>query len=308
MDLDVVEEQGAAGNEAYPVDAVPRHGHGDVLEPDDVRGAGVDGHAGAAGREDAALGSTAVDGERLGDGDRAEAARVQHAEHASRGSLGDGPREGLARRGAAARIGIVANAGHPGAGGLCPGAAREETQGQREGWPVKDGDAHVTPPMTLAGPRSGWLHYAAHPPRRPLPRSFDNASPVADRPGDPGPVGEPRSYRPWTTSGASLPLAEPAPFRVNPAGSAALTVHCGTAAASDGDSSCDVSFPWPGCCSCRCPWPQCPRPPSPSPAMRPAPVRRWTPIATAPSIAPKRRRRRASPRASTSSIATTMAA
>jgi hypothetical protein len=54
----------------------------------------------------------------FGDGDDTEAARIEDGDLAARGGLRDGAREGLAGGGAAAGVGIVADAGDPGASGL----------------------------------------------------------------------------------------------------------------------------------------------------------------------------------------------
>ena len=56
----------------------------------------------------------------------AEAAGIEHADLAARSGLGDRAGEGLARRGAAARVDVVADAGDPGPGRLGGGGARAE--------------------------------------------------------------------------------------------------------------------------------------------------------------------------------------
>ena len=61
---------------------------------------------------------SAGDGDRLGDGHAAEAARIEDVDLAAGGGLRDGAREGLAGRGAAARVGVVADARDPGPGRL----------------------------------------------------------------------------------------------------------------------------------------------------------------------------------------------
>ena len=81
------------------------------------RGRHVDGDAVAAG-ERAALGIGAGDGHRLDDRHGAEAARIEAVDLAARGGLRDRAGEGLARRGAAARIDVVADARNPGASRL----------------------------------------------------------------------------------------------------------------------------------------------------------------------------------------------
>ena len=62
-----------------------------------------------------------VDGDRLGDRHGAKAARIEAIDLAAGGGLGNGAGERLARGGAAARIGVVADAGNPGAGRLSAG-------------------------------------------------------------------------------------------------------------------------------------------------------------------------------------------
>jgi hypothetical protein len=61
---------------------------------------------------------TAIDGDRFGDCHRAEAAGVKAVDLAVDGGLGDGAGKRLARRGATARIGIIAHSRDPGAGRL----------------------------------------------------------------------------------------------------------------------------------------------------------------------------------------------
>src|SRR6266568_45396 len=72
--------------------------------------ADVDGD-GAANRIPRAGGpGRARDGDRKGDGDRAELAGIEAVDLAARSRLGEGPGEGLAGRGAAAGVGVVARA------------------------------------------------------------------------------------------------------------------------------------------------------------------------------------------------------
>ena len=80
----------------------------------------------ATAGERSALRIMAVDGHRLGDRHGAVAARIQAVDLAARGGLRDRAGEGLARRRAAARIDVVADAGHPGAGGLSLGRGGAE--------------------------------------------------------------------------------------------------------------------------------------------------------------------------------------
>src|ERR1700732_460509 len=65
-----------------------------------------------------------VDRDRLGDRHRAEAAGIEGIDLSAGRGFRDCPGECLARCGAAARIGVVADAGHPGAGCLRLSAAR----------------------------------------------------------------------------------------------------------------------------------------------------------------------------------------
>src|SRR5262249_50962094 len=90
-----------------PLDVEPAQG-------DDGAGS-VDVDAIGAGGQDPRQRMRTVDGNRLGDGDRAEAARIQTIDDAAGGGLRDRARERLARCRAAARIGVVAYARHPGA-------------------------------------------------------------------------------------------------------------------------------------------------------------------------------------------------
>ena len=68
--------------------------------------------------------------DRLGNSQSAKAARIERVNFAARGGLGYGARKRLARRGAAARIGVVADARNPRAG--CLGAGRRTGQDGRD--------------------------------------------------------------------------------------------------------------------------------------------------------------------------------
>src|SRR5262249_52232293 len=78
------------------------------------RGAVVDVYTVGAGRQDGAERAAAVEGYRLGDGDGAEAARIEAVDLTAGGGLRDRSGEGLARRCAAARVNVVADARYPG--------------------------------------------------------------------------------------------------------------------------------------------------------------------------------------------------
>src|SRR5262249_44275731 len=93
---------------------------------DDVDSGGVDVNAVGSGGQDRAHDSAAaaVDGDRLGDGDGAEPARIETVDFAAGRSLGDGAGKRLAGRGTAARIDVVADARDPGSGGLSMGRSR----------------------------------------------------------------------------------------------------------------------------------------------------------------------------------------
>src|SRR5581483_2076099 len=107
----------------------------DAAQDDADPGAGDD-DAVAAGREDRAQGPAAIQGDRLGDGHRAEPAGIKAVDLAARGGLRDGAGKRLARRGAAARVDVVADAGNPGAGGLGAGRGGGK-QSQRKGGAAK---------------------------------------------------------------------------------------------------------------------------------------------------------------------------
>src|SRR5262249_38695550 len=90
-----------------------------VLDDDDV--GGCRGNIEAVGARDQGRGdlaAAAIDGDRLGDGEAAEAARIERIDFAAVGGLRDRAGPSLARRRAAARIDVVADAGDPGARGL----------------------------------------------------------------------------------------------------------------------------------------------------------------------------------------------
>src|SRR5436190_4196222 len=119
LDLHMLEME-AVRDRAEVLDAVDA-GRAEAVDADpakDDRVAGIAGRqidddAVEAGVGDAGNLAVAADRDRLRDRDGAETARIEHVDLAARGGLADRAREGLAGRGAAARIGIVADAGHP---------------------------------------------------------------------------------------------------------------------------------------------------------------------------------------------------
>src|SRR4029078_11479443 len=102
-------DAGEAGAEPLDVEAAQHDGVGRE---------GVDDDAVRPRAQHAGLEAFRADGDRLRDGDGAEAARIEDVDLAARGGLRDRAGERLARRGAAARVRIVADAGNPGAGRL----------------------------------------------------------------------------------------------------------------------------------------------------------------------------------------------
>ncbi len=125
------DDQRGAGEEADAVEPGSGAIDADVAQAHDVVGTSVHDHAVGAGIEHAAPDAAAVDGDRLGDGDPAEAARVEHGDRAAGRGLDDRAGEGLARRGAAARIDVVADARDPGAGRLGAGRRPGGSRGSR---------------------------------------------------------------------------------------------------------------------------------------------------------------------------------
>src|SRR5207237_1240526 len=121
-DVDVSDLQPLARGKADTVDA----GVGGVaavaeqaVEPNVTQGHDVGrlgGDVDSVGARDQGgrdLAAAAVEGDRLRDGHGAEAAGIERVDLAAVRRLRDGARPGLARRGAAAWIGVVADAGDP---------------------------------------------------------------------------------------------------------------------------------------------------------------------------------------------------
>src|SRR5262249_27114876 len=90
----------------------------------DIRASGVDHESVCARDQHTGKTGDPIDGDRLGDRDGTIAAWIERVDLPCRSGLRNRSRECLAWRGAAARIGIVANAGHPGA---CGSAGKKHT-------------------------------------------------------------------------------------------------------------------------------------------------------------------------------------
>jgi hypothetical protein len=104
-----------AGVDAIEIEVAQAHGLSHVRLREAVEG---DVDAVGPGVKDGSEHLVAIDGDRFGDCHRAEAAGVKAVDLAVDGGLGDGAGERLARRGATARIGIIAHSRDPGAGRL----------------------------------------------------------------------------------------------------------------------------------------------------------------------------------------------
>ena len=138
--LDIDEAPGApaenpdaddAGVKALEVDVAEVHGLPRVRY-----GKGVEGNIDAvrSGMEDRGEHLVTIDRDRFGDGQRAEATGIEAVDLAVHGRLRDRTREGLARRRAAARIGVIADTRHPGPAGLrVSGIGNEEESDHRSG-------------------------------------------------------------------------------------------------------------------------------------------------------------------------------
>jgi len=141
-----------------PVDAAVLHGKGsalkesDAVEPGagavdvepaqhDMDAGGVDEDAVGPGREHAAEAALVDDGDRLGDGDGAEAAGVEDADLTTGGGLRDGARERLARSRAAAGVGVVTDPPTPRCAWLGPMRAWRRREGDRCRWSRSEGCA-----------------------------------------------------------------------------------------------------------------------------------------------------------------------
>jgi hypothetical protein len=104
-----------AGVDAIEIEVAQAHGFAHVGLCETVE---RDVDAVGPGVKDGSEHLVAIDGDRFGDRHRAEAAGVKAVDLAVDGGFGDGAGERLARRGATARIGIIAHSRDPGAGRL----------------------------------------------------------------------------------------------------------------------------------------------------------------------------------------------
>ena len=107
-----------AGEHAHAMKAGPEPLDVEPFKHDPVGRRGADDNAVRSGHQHARFDVIGANGDRLGDGHRAEAAGIEHVDLAARGGLGNRARESLAWRSAAARICVVTDARDPGSGGL----------------------------------------------------------------------------------------------------------------------------------------------------------------------------------------------
>lgn len=77
------------------------------------------------------MGSGAVQRDGLGDGHGAITGRIEAVDLSAGHGLGDRACKGLARRGAAARVRVVADTGYPGSGGLRLDGRSIEDEGEQ---------------------------------------------------------------------------------------------------------------------------------------------------------------------------------
>jgi hypothetical protein len=90
----------------------------EVSQDHHVSAGGIHDNSVGPRNEDSRESAVPIEDDRLGDGDGAEPTGVQCVDFPVRGGFGNGSSESLARSGAAARVGIVANARDPGPRGL----------------------------------------------------------------------------------------------------------------------------------------------------------------------------------------------
>ena len=102
-----------AGGNAHAIKARPEPLDVEPFKHDLVGRPGTDDDAVRSGHQHARFDVIGANGDRLGDGHRAEAAGIEHVDLAARGGLGNRARESLAWRRAAARICVVTDAGDP---------------------------------------------------------------------------------------------------------------------------------------------------------------------------------------------------
>ena len=113
--------QGGAGKKPDSIDTGPSRRAVDIdtMQNDDVGRRRVDDDAIHRRIQHTCLNVLAGDRHGFGDGHPAEAAWIDAIDFAAGGGFRDCTGKGLARCGAAARIGIIANAGNPRPGRLC---------------------------------------------------------------------------------------------------------------------------------------------------------------------------------------------
>ena len=126
IDQAIFDEDRAAGNSGSAGDADSDQAGVDAVDIDVAQANGPsrvqrrvetverDVDAVGPGVKDRSEHLVAIDGDRLGDGHRAETAGIEAVDLSVEGGFGNGAGEGLAWRGAAARIGIIPYPGHPG--------------------------------------------------------------------------------------------------------------------------------------------------------------------------------------------------
>jgi hypothetical protein len=107
-----------AGGNAHAIKARPKPLDVEPFKHDLVGCPGTDDDTVRSRHQHARFDVIGANGDRLGDGNRAEAAGIEHVDLAARGGLGNRARESLAWRRAAARICVVTDAGDPGSGRL----------------------------------------------------------------------------------------------------------------------------------------------------------------------------------------------
>lgn len=107
-----------AGENAHAMEAGPEPLDVEPFKHDPVGRRGVDDNAVRSGHQHARFDMIGANGDRLDDRDGAETARIENVDFPGRGGLGNRSSKSLARSRAATWIGVVADAGDPGAGGL----------------------------------------------------------------------------------------------------------------------------------------------------------------------------------------------
>ena len=113
-----------AGENAHAMKASPEPLDVEPFKHDPVSRSGIDGDPVRSRHQHTRFNVVRADGDRLGDGHPPESTRIENVDLARRRGLGDGACKRLARRRAAARIGVIANTGHPSSRRLCVCGAR----------------------------------------------------------------------------------------------------------------------------------------------------------------------------------------